>query len=96
MEKTPEEIAQEDKEIREFIFQLDWLNANEFCIKYNFPVPMFHSSKSASELADEFILLNARKYKIIVDKAKEIKRRKQNEKNINNASDTTSNNSDKL
>jgi hypothetical protein len=59
-------------ELLKFILDIDFMSTKEFCNNYNIPTPL-SKSKSSEELAFEFITLDAIKYKMLVEKAKEVK-----------------------
>src|SRR5690606_9584632 len=63
-----------DKEFLHFALDIDWLTTNEFCDKFSIPVPRWAGNVQA--LADQVLHLDAIKYKMLIDKAKEISRRK--------------------
>lgn len=66
-----------DKEFLHFALDIDWLTTNEFCDKFSIPVPRW--AGNAQALADQVLHLDAIKYKMLIDKAKEISRRKPEE-----------------
>lgn len=55
-------------EVRQFVLDLDWLTTVEFCDKYKIPHPYFTGDVKTS--ADQFLRLDAIKYRMIVEKAK--------------------------
>ena len=62
------------EELVKYILDLDSLTTKEFCEKYKIEMNTF--SNDASKLAAEFLRLAAIKYKFIVEKTKQISKRK--------------------
>ena len=56
--------------MKQFILDLDFLTTKEFCEKYDIAPPKISNKMSKEELAFEFIMLDAIKYKMIVENAK--------------------------
>ena len=63
------------EELIKYILDLDFLTTKEFCQQYKILLDV-NTNKDAKTLAAEFLRLDAIKFKMIVEKTKEISKRK--------------------
>ncbi len=66
--------SEKDEKIREFIFEIDNMGTKEFCEFVGSPTPHYSSTLTAKELSQQFITIDAIRYKTIVEYAKTIRR----------------------
>lgn len=69
---------QRDKEIVDRIMEIDFMGTKEFCEKHNYPVPFYTGDVQSS--AELFLLVDAKRWNVIKDFAKEVRRGEPNEK----------------
>ena len=68
-------IEEQNAMIVKMLFDIDWMGTKEFCESHSYPVPV--AVGSIQEIASKFIAVDAKRWKTIVDYAKNM--RKQNQ-----------------
>lgn len=71
--KEESDRYQSDKEIVDFIMEVDWMGTKEFCEKNRFPVP-FNVANNPMESARMFIDVDMKKWHVVKDFAKSKRR----------------------